>query len=117
MGAGIANADLTLYHRVYDPALRADRWTVTQYPGVSWHGGQAATVLQDGLKTADVYTARIYTDGHVAADLEDIVCKGLLTQADPQAARKAAAESFVVTAVGDDRRGGARLRHWRLEGK
>lgn len=86
MGAGIQNADLTLYHKVYDPATRTDRWTRAQHKGVSWHGGQNVTVLQDGLKTADVYTVRIYTGDKVTADIEDIVCKGLLTEENPKAA-------------------------------
>lgn len=114
---GIINADLTLYHKGYDPVLRDDVWTATQYQGVSWHGGQAASVTVEGLHTADMYTVRIYTRDELPAAVEDIVCRGLLDEADPKAARRAAAESFVVTAVQDNRRGSPSMWHWRLEGK
>lgn len=113
----LTNADATLYHKTYDPALRADVWTRTARPGVSWYGGQAVAVGKDGLSAADVYRVRICTDGTLEAAPGDIVCRGLREEADPKAARRAAAESFVVTAVRDARRGARPLRHWILEGK
>lgn len=117
MMPGIRNADLTLYHKGYDPVLRDDVWTATQYQGVSWHGGQAASVTVEGLHTADVYVVRIYAPDALAAAVGDIVCRGLHEEADHKTARKAAAESFVVTGVWDNRRGSPNMRHWRLEGK
>lgn len=113
----LTNADATLYHKTYDAALRTDVWTRTAWPGVNWHGGQAVAVGRDGLSTADVYRVRICTGGPLAAAPGDILCRGLCGEADPQAARRAAAESFVVTAVRDARRGTARMHHWVLEGK
>lgn len=117
MSPGVANTNLTLYHKIYDPATRLDVWAATWYFGVSWHGGQAVAVEKDGLTTADKYTVRIYTDDPIAAAPGDIVCRGIFDEADPKAARRAAAESFVVTAVRDNRRGSPVLHHWRLEGK
>ena len=44
----VRNADITLYHKEYDPTKRIDVWTHAQYEGVSWHGRQAATVGDNG---------------------------------------------------------------------
>ncbi len=87
----VRNADITLYHKEYDPTKRIDVWTHAQYEGVSWHGRQAATVGDNGLNTADAYTVRIFT--------------------------RAAAASFLVTSVADNRRGPDHMQHWRIEGK
>ena len=57
----VRNADITLYHKEYDPTKRIDVWTHAQYEGVSWHGRQAATVGDNGLNTADAYTCLLYT--------------------------------------------------------
>lgn len=113
----LTNAAATLYHKTYVPALRDDVWERTAFAAVNWHGGQAVAVADKGLATADVYRVRIPTGAALAAAPGDVVCRGLLNEADPQAARRAAAESFVVTAVRDNRRGGAAMRHWLLEGK
>lgn len=113
----IKNADITLYHKAYDPSSRLDVWTHTQYEGVSWHGRQAVTVGGNGLNTADAYTVRIFTGAAIAASSGDIVIRGLVDLDDPQKARKTAAASFLVTSVADNRRGPDHMQHWRIEGK
>ena len=110
------NAALTLHHKGYDPATRLNAWTRTHYPAVNWHGKQAAAVADKGLVTADEITVRIPTGGPMAAAVGDIAVRGLRDEADPRAAQRAA-ESFVVTAVRDNRRGSPAMHHWRLEGK
>lgn len=108
----ITNADITLYHKGYDPQTRLDTWAHTQYPKVNWHGHQAATVSDKGLSTADAYTVRIPTAQAVLIAIGDIVTRGLLCEADP---KRAKGPSFVVTSVADNRRG--TLCHWKIEGK
>ena len=112
----VRNADITLYHKEYDPTKRIDVWTHAQYEGVSWHGRQAATVGDNGLNTADAYTVRIFTRAAAVAS-GDIIIRGLVDFDDPQKARRAAAASFLVTSVADNRRGPDHMQHWRIEGK
>lgn len=112
----LTNADLTLYHKGYDPATRLDTWARTQYSGVNWYGKQAAAVSDNGLITADEITVRIPTTEPLEAAVGDIAVRGLRDEADPKAAQQAA-ESFIVTAVRDNRRGSPGMQHWRLEGK
>lgn len=90
----VRNADITLYHKEYDPTKRIDVWTHAQYEGVSWHGRQAATVGDNGLNTADAYTVRIFTRAAAAVASGDIIIRGLVDFDDPQKARRAAAASF-----------------------
>ena len=89
----VRNADITLYHKEYDPTKRIDVWTHAQYEGVSWHGRQAATVGDNGLNTADAYTVRIFTRAAAAVASGDIIIRGLVDFDDPQKARRAAAAS------------------------
>ena len=110
------NADITLYHKEYDPATRLDVWKRTQYKAVSWYGRQAATVGDSGLNTADAYTVRIYTGAVATVSIGDIVVRGLFDIADPKKAQKQAQAAFVVTSVSDNRRGSPRMQHWRIEG-
>lgn len=116
----LANADITLYHKEYDPMQRTDVWRRSQWPGCNWYGGRSVTVSDGGLdasgQRSDVYKVRIPTGQAVQAAPGDIVVRGLFEDERPQEARRKAAESFVVTAVRDDRRGSAPLHHWKLEG-
>lgn len=112
------NTDITLYHRTYDPALRADTWQRTQFQGCNWYGCRAVTVGNNGLdaasKQTNLYTVRIPGQKALQAAPGDIVIRGLFEDERPQEAQKRAAESFLVTAVRDNRRG--MLPHWKLEG-
>ena len=59
------NACITLYHKVYDPALRGDTWKRTQFQGCNWYGCRAVTVGNNGLdaagKQTNLYTCLLYT--------------------------------------------------------
>lgn len=112
------NACITLYHKVYDPALRGDTWKRTQFQGCNWYGCQAVTVGNNGLdaagKQTNLYTVRIPGQDALQAAPGDIVVHGLCEDERPQEAQKRAAEGFLVTAVRDNRWG--MLPHWKLEG-
>lgn len=114
--SGVRNADITLYHREYDPEQSADVWSRVQYRGVSWHGGRAVTSGTSGDTAADAYVVRIFTNEAVSAEPGDIVVRGLVEDEITGTAQltQKYAESWRVTGVRDDRRGG--LPHWRIEG-
>lgn len=111
---------VTLYHRSYDPASRADVWSRTVYPAASWYGAQAASVSDSGLMTADAYTVRIATDAEIDAAPGDVLVRGEVADTVTGSAaltRKYHGRCFVVTHVQDNRRGARRSWHWKLEGK
>ena len=111
---------VTLYHRSYDPASRADVWSRTVYPAASWYGGQAATVSDSGLLTADAYTVRIATDAEIAAAPGDVLVRGEVADTvtgSTALTRKYQGRCMVLTHVQDSCRGARRLWHWKLEGK
>lgn len=131
------NADITIYNRWYDSATRSDRWLRTQIRGVSWYGGQAVTVGEKGLLSADVYTVRIplisapsarrYVSPSEWAAAKSSALAGLWTfqagdavvyglssaAAPPKASEKT--RCFVVTGVSENLRGGSP--HWKVTGK
>lgn len=114
----IANADITIYHKAYDPASRLNVWTHTQYVGVNWYGRQQVTVGDSGLNTADSYIVRIPTSADVQVSNGDVVVKGLVSdKITGSSALTSKYMCFTVTSVGDNRRGSPALRHWRIEGK
>lgn len=113
----LVNADITIYHKSYNPETRLDEWRAAQYPGVNWHGRQAAIVGDSGLNTADSYIVRIPTTEHIGAENDDIVVKGLVNDVITGPSALNAYPHFVVTSISDNRRGSEQMRHWRIEGK
>lgn len=110
---------VTLYHRTYDPASRADVWSRTVYRTASWYGAQRATVSDNGLLTADSYTVRIATNEVIAASPGDVLVYGEVTDTvngSSALTRKYQGRCFVVTHVQDNRKGPRSARHWKLEG-
>lgn len=115
------DTDITVYCHSYDKQTKKDLWTRFQVKGVSWYGGQKATVGDNGLSTADTYTVRIPStavpEGFAPLN-GDVVAKGLqdieITKAADATRLK---NSFVVTGVYDNRRGIRMLQHIRIEGK
>lgn len=112
----VRNADITLYHREYDPEHGQDVWTHTPYTGVSWYGGREVTTGTGGDTAADGYTVRIFTTETVAVQPGDIVVRGLVSDEITGASQltQKYPESWRVTLVRDNRRGG--LAHWRIGG-
>ena len=135
----ITNADCTIYHKTYNPATRLDEWKAFRYQGVNWYGKQAVSVGDSGLNTADSYVVRIPTERHIpvtkgdVANIDkknlyskgdcgrllkkgDVVVKGLIQDTITSPSQLKQYESFLVTAVRDNRRGSPMMRHWRIEG-
>lgn len=111
---------VTLYHRSYNPASRADVWSRMVYATASWYGGQAASVSDNGLMTADAYTVRINTAAAIPAAPGDVLVRGEVDDTvtgSTALTGKYQGRCFVVTHVQDNRRGVRRLWHWRIEGK
>lgn len=132
------NADITLYNRGYDRATRTDCWLRTQIKGVSWYGGQAVTVGEQGLLTADKYTVRIplgsasagkrfvSPEEFKAAAVDtlaglwtlqagDVIVQGLVdTDITAPAQATVMPNSFVIMGTSDNRRGA--LPHWKAVG-
>lgn len=112
----ITNADCTIYHKIYNPETRLDEWEPSQHQGVNWYGKQAVSVGDSGLNTADSYIVRIPTESCISVTKGDVVVKGLVQDAITSPSQLKQYESFLVTAVRDNRRGSPMMRHWRIEG-
>lgn len=66
----IANADITIYNRVYDKEAKQDRWYRTIIRGVHVYVNHKTAVSDNGLNSAEVYKIRIPIDvGNVNAYL------------------------------------------------
>lgn len=130
------DATVTIFNKRWDKELDRDVWTRTVVRGASWHGKRAASVSDNGLQAASLYTVRIparaMPKGYLHPDVfnaaqeapdgwtvqsGDIVVKGEVTQ-DIQAAKDITKkiECFTVLAIRDNRRGPSALRHLRIEG-
>lgn len=133
------NADITVFNRWYNKETRLDEWHRTQIPGVSWYGGQAVTVGDKGLQSADLYKVRIPLSSapegktflrpeeyaaKTKADLSgfwtlqngDCISHGLL-DSDITQPKELTGEHFLITGWGDNRRGTPAVQHWKAEGK
>ena len=113
----VRNANITLYHREYNPEQGQDVWTRTPYTGVSWYGGREVTTGTGGDTAADGYTVRIFTNEAVTVQSGDIVVQGIVSDEITSASQltQKYPESWRVTLVRDNRRGG--LAHWRIGGE
>lgn len=138
----MANEDITIYNKWYNRETRLDEWIRTQISGVSWHSGQAVTVGDKGLFSANTYTVRIpvsstpcgiefvlpenYSVKEKSSLSEfwtiqsgDIVVKGLVDDEIKKASdiTQKYSNAFVVTGWKDNRRGPLSTQHWRIDGK
>ena len=113
----LTNADITIYHKRYNPETRLDEWQAAQSPGVNWYGRQSVTVGDSGLNTADSYIVRIPTTELIEVCNDDVVVKGLVNDVVASPSSLKAYRHFVVTSVSDNRRGTQSMQHWRIEGK
>ena len=131
------NEGITVYNKRLDQETRLDKWNRTQIPeGCSWYGGQAVTVGESGLVTADKYSVRILgsaTVGYVTPDewlslteseglwtlqSGDVVVRGHVDRdvvSGITEITQAFSDCFIVTSVHDNRR--IALQHIRIEGK
>lgn len=59
-----ATETITVINRWYNAESGLDEWIPTVIRGASWHNKIAATLANDGLKTADTATVRIPVDAN-----------------------------------------------------
>lgn len=137
----LTNADITIFN-CWHKGTRSEAWKHTQIRGVEWYGGQATTLLESGLKSADTYTVRIPISADaqgkafaMAADYAaagetavaglwtlqngDVVVHGLVDDTpagDTDITSKCSDRCFTVTGWRDNRRGGPLVQHWRISG-
>jgi hypothetical protein len=137
----LTNADITVYNRHYNKTTRLDEWFRTQICGVNWYGGQAVSVTDSGLQSADTYTVRIpvvsapqgkqfvLPENYAAAEGDaltglwtlqagDIVVRGLVADDITKTADVTGkySQCFTVTGWRDNRRGSPAVQHWRIDG-
>ena len=136
------NADITVFNKWYNRETRLDEWKRTQIRGVNWYGGQAVSVTDNGLQSADTYIVRIpaasapqgkqfvLPENYASADSAaltglwtlqagDIAVRGLVADDIAKAADVTGkySQCFTVTGWRDNRRGSPAVQHWRIDGK
>lgn len=115
----LTNADCTLYHKVYDPASRLDRWTRKVIRNVNWHAKRKVSIGKNGLNAANTFVVQIpvqsVPDGFEAS-VGDVIVKGILELDITQVKELSPYERYTITAVSDNRYGSLYLHHWRIEG-
>lgn len=112
----LTNADITLYHKSYNPGARLDEWISTKFHRVNWHAKQAVSVGDKGLNSADTLVVRIPTSDEIEVSPGDIVVRGLIDDRITSPAQLSLYDRFTVTAIRDNRRGSPCMHHWRIEG-
>jgi hypothetical protein len=137
----LTNADITIFNKWYNRETRLDEWKRTQIRGVEWYGGQAVSVSDKGLNSANTYTVRIPVTSapqgkqfvlpeiYAAAESGDlaglwtlqngdIVVRGLIADDIAKAADVTGkySQCFTVTGWRDNRRGSPIVQHWRIDG-
>lgn len=137
----LTNADITIYNLAHK-GTRNEKWVRTQIQGVEWYGGQAVSIGDKGLNTADTYTVRIpassapqdkefllpedysvkdndVLNGFWTLQPGDIVVRGLMDDEITKSTDVTAKHSqyFIVTGWRDNRRGSPIVQHWRIDGK
>ncbi len=115
----LTNADITVYHKTYNPQTRLDDWQKTHVKNVNWYAERAVSVGSDGLNAADTFIVRVPVSSaleRLTVSVGDYVVHGLIEIDITRPAELAKFERFIVTAVRDNRRGSPNMRHWRIEG-
>lgn len=106
---------VTLYRKRYDPVVREDVWSHTQYMRAHWYGGDGLKLLNNRYASDDSYIARIFTQDTIEVHLGDILALGKHeAQAPPCLSEQV--RRFTVTSVVDNRRGSPRVQHWKIGG-
>lgn len=115
---GVRNAEVTVYHRTYDPALRRDLWTPTQYTGASWYAHTGAESGSSGETAADGAVVRIYTTAAIEVGIGDMIVPQLtdIGAASSAEIKQKYPDSIKALRIRDNRRGSPALQHWRIEG-
>ena len=132
------NTDVTIYNMWYNPETRIGEWYPTHLRGVSFYGGQMASVGESGMSAADEYTLRIpessMSDGflppieyaqssdpenHWTVRTGDVIVPELVEGQVAQITDITSKYDQAVTITGwyDNRRGVKMLWHIRVKGK
>lgn len=106
---------VTLVHAVR--GKDGESYTCTPIAGVSWYGKAVTVPSTDGARIQNTYKARIpagnMLDG-VTPCTGDYLVRGTVAQVTRAPADFADREYFLISAVGDNRRG--HLQHWAVSG-
>lgn len=106
---------VTLVHAVR--GKDGESYTCTPIAGVSWYGKAVTVPSTDGARIQNTYKARIpagnIPDG-VTPCTGDYLVRGTVAQVTRAPTDFADREYFLISAVGDNRRG--RLQHWAVSG-
>ena len=115
----LTNADMALYHKVYNPDTGLDTWVRLRYFNVNWYAKREVSTGADGLNTADTLTVQIpetSAPSGLPAAVGDILVKGCGPDSLVNLSQLHGYEHYVVTAIRDCRYGSPLLRHWQMEG-
>lgn len=74
---------ITIYHKGYDPKIRADTWTRHTYTGETVHRDNHVSVDNNGLSHANVCKIRIFTADAVVVENGDKVVAGECAEPKP----------------------------------
>lgn len=133
----IANADITIYNRKYNKETRLDDWQRTVIRGVHFYVNNKVSLVESGLKSADVFKIRIPEDAEFDkeylsedeyARAEDVSYAWTLQNDDyvvrgeceleiekPSDLKELHKQYCKITSWSDNRFGG--LPHWRIGGE
>lgn len=111
----ITNADMTLYHAGYDPATRDDCYTRRYFDRVSLQEDVKVTVLDNGLKSANVIQIRIPISDDIKIANGDKVVIGQCDEPEPpQDTKDSPYDVYTVIGYADNRKGSAFMWHWKV---
>lgn len=115
---GVKNTGVTVYHREYDPDTRCDVWMPAYYPEASWYAAEGATISTQGESADDKAVIRLFTREDIPLAVGDMAVRGAAQQPVTTSAeiKELYPDSIKILRIRDNRRGSARLQHWRIEG-
>ena len=106
---------VTLVHAVRGD--NSETFSCTKITGASWYGQTVTLPSTDGARIQNTYRVRIPADNMPAGATPctgDYLVRGTVAQVTRAPADFADMEYFLISAVGDNRRG--RLQHWAVSG-
>ncbi|MEG1275929.1 MAG: DUF6751 family protein, partial [Ruthenibacterium sp.] len=101
-------------------------WSRTVYNDVQMYcgnrasngsGPRNASSAGNMTQPQNLCTVRIFTQQEMPCRIGDVIACAICTQGAPQAARDAGVNCYTISGVFDNRRGSARMQHWKLEAK
>lgn len=111
----MCNETVTLVHLVRGDD--GETYICTQVTGASWHGKAVTVPSTDGARIQNTYKVRIPAENMpsgVTPCTGDYLVRGSVSQVRQTPTDFSDRECFLISAVGDNRRG--RLQHWAVSG-